>query len=90
MIQNFEQVLDVKLKLNTRHIVNKRHSYCNGKLVVTTTLLLKECGQPPVKRVSRVTINMNARLQTLCKLLLDDDIDNTCFLEGIRHLIQLG
>jgi len=55
--------------------------------MVTTTLLLNAHDQPPVKRVSCVTVNKNARLQTLCTRLHDDDIDITCFLEGIGHMI---
>jgi hypothetical protein len=58
--------------------------------MVTSTLLLYARGQPPVKRVSCVTINTNARLQTLCTRLRHDDIDITCFLEGVKHLIRLG
>ena len=58
--------------------------------MVTTTLLLNARGQPPVKQVSRVTISTNARLQTLCTRLRDNDIDITCFLEGVGHLIRLG
>jgi len=56
--------------------------------LVITTLLLNLRGQPPVKRVRRVTINTNARLIDLYTRLRDNDIDITWKASG--HLIRLG
>jgi len=52
--------------------------------MVTTTLLLNA----RVKQVSRVAINSNAELQTLCTRLRDDDVDIMCLMEGVGHLIR--